>query len=393
MAMREPIPAVDIDLFIGRDSSGARYYFDGLIDEVRLSSVARYTSDFVPAPRLSADQDTVALWSFDGEGDVAQDSSGNGHHGVIVGATRSSVAPCAPTPDAGVDDSGLPGYVIIPAGGFTMGAPVGEPGSRSDEQPQHPVTITTPFWLKATPVTQDEWAAVAAAAPAWPMTNPSWFGPNGGGARCGGTCPVERVSWWDAVAWLNKLSTIQGLQPCYDFSGGTCSGTPGDGCAPGLSRCTGTYWCTAVRFEGLTCTGYRLPTEAEWEYATRAGATTGFWNGVITSTASVDPVLEASGWYARNSGNSARPVAQKLVSPWGLYDVHGNVWEFVHDWHGPYGSIPATDPTGGAAGSARVARGGAWNRPPQDCRSAIRGAGAPPGRYPYFGFRSSRSRP
>ena len=241
------------------------------------------------------------------------------------------------------------GYVPIAAGTFTMGSPSGETGRASDEGPQHPVTISRAFWLKSTEVTQDEWRSVMG-------NNPSGF------SSCGGSCPVESVSWLEAVDYLNRSSRSEGLQECYPN---------GDGSG----------------FLGLSCTGYRLPTEAEWEYAARAGTTTAYWSGTSESD------LARAGWYSANSGSTTHPVAQKAANAWGLYDVHGNVWEWVHDWYGPYGSGAATNPTGASTGSFRVNRGGSWSYDAQYCRSADRNGNTPGDRDYYLGFRPSRSIP
>ncbi|MEE8583520.1 MAG: formylglycine-generating enzyme family protein, partial [Acidobacteriota bacterium] len=126
---------------------------------------------------------------------------------------------------------------------------------------------------------------------------------------------------------------------------------------------------------------YRLPTEAEWEYAARAG-TTGDYAGN----------LDEVGWYEANSGNETHPVGEKKPNAWGLYDMHGNVWEWVHDWFSHYGSRPNpdTDPAGPASGSNRVIRGGGWSTPAQYCRSADRNGNWPGNRNSALGFRLLR---
>ena len=185
-------------------------------------------------------------------------------------------------PDSGPTPAPIVGdYVLIPAGSFMLGSPPSEPG-RDDDEAQHTVTISRPFFIKTTEVTQDEWISVMGVGF-------SYF------SSCGGNCPVESVSWLQAIAYLNRLSTAVRLQECYPN---------GDGSA----------------FIGLNCEGYRLPTEAEWEYAARAGTTTAYWAGVEEKD------LAQVGWYLGNSRSVTHPVALNDANPWGLYDVHGNVW-------------------------------------------------------------------
>ncbi len=250
-----------------------------------------------------------------------------------------------------------PGYVLIPAGTFTMGSPPSELGRDNDEILRQ-ATITGSFYMKATEVTQAEWAAVMGS-------NPSYF------PACGGNCPVEQVTWFDGVAYMNALSAAEGLQACYGAAGA---------------------------FAGLSCTGYRYPTESEWEYAARAGTTTAFHTGPITrGYPNPDPALDRAGWYLNNAGQqngnrTTHAVAQKEVNAFGLYDMHGNVWEWTHDWYGAYSSSSVVDSVGAQSGSDRVIRGGSWNDPPRGCRSAQR-IGHPGIRANYVGFRPSRSGP
>ena len=185
------------------------------------------------------------------------------------------------------------GYILVNPGCFTMGSPVGEEERFEDEQ-QHEVCITKAYYLKETEVTQREWREVMG-------TSPSYF------ESCGDTCPVENVSWFDAIAYCNTLSKKEGLPQCYLGSG------------------------KDITFVGLGCKGYRLPTEAEWEYAARAGAT-GARNGDLASVA----------WYEGNSDLKTHPARQKSANAWGFYDMLGNVWEWCSDWYSDsyYGSSP-----------------------------------------------------
>jgi len=245
-------------------------------------------------------------------------------------------------------------YVRIAPGVFTMGSPAGELGRGADEV-QHQVTITRAFLMKTTEVTQEEWQAVMGA-------NRSRF------EDCGGNCPVETVSWNDAVDYLNRLSDAAGLARCYDAN---------------------------RTFAGLGCLGYRLPTEAEWEYAARAGTQTAYHTGVNTQTLCnpVDPNLNLAGWYCRNAANTTHPVGEKQVNAWGLYDMHGNVWEWVQDWYAAYPAGAAVDPVGPAAGASRVVRGGSWSQDAQFARAANRRGNGPGDRDSSISFRPARSLP
>ena len=260
-------------------------------------------------------------------------------------------------------------WVRIKAGSFTMGSPSNEPG-RDDDERQHRVTITRDFWLQATEVTQGQWQEVM-------RNNPSRF------KNCGNNCPVEAVNWYEAVAYVNALSKREGLQECYRTGG--CSGTLGGGCTEWTKGryCRGDYQCSDVQFVGLDCAGYRLPTEAEWEYAARSGTTDSRYGD-----------LNAVAWHRDNSGSTTHRVGQKRASVWGLYDMLGNVLEWCHDWYGddyPSGSV--TDPTGSASGSLRVIRGGSWYTYARNTRAAFRYGLTPGTRLTRLGFRPSRSLP
>ena len=231
------------------------------------------------------------------------------------------------------------GYVRIAPGTFVMGSPTGEEG-HDDDETQHSVTITRAYCMKATEVTQGEWQSVMGS-------NPSNF------TSCGSNCPVERVSWEDAVGYANALSRREGLPECY--AGST--------------------------FTGLTCTGYRLPTEAEWEYAARAGTTAATYGN-----------LDSVAWYKENSGAATHPIRQKQPNAWGLYDMLGNVWEWTGDYYDTY-SGTVTNPSGPATGSSRVIRGGSWISFARYARAADRYYITPDIRGYDLGFRLSRTAP
>jgi formylglycine-generating enzyme required for sulfatase activity len=256
------------------------------------------------------------------------------------------------------------GMVYVPAGTFIMGSPTDEPGRGSDET-QHQVTLTGAIYVSTYEVTQSEWVAVMG----W---NESSFP--------GVNRPVETVTWYDAVSYCNQRSTADGLMPAYTLTGVVYSGNH-------ITSATVT-WNQAGN-------GYRLLTEAEWEYACRATSTTAFCNGGITNLqcTPLDPNLDQVGWYCGNASSMTHDVGGKTANASGLKDMHGNVWEWCWDRYGAYPAGQLTDPTGPASGSYRVMRGGCWSDYAQHCRSAYRTLIYPDGRGYFLGFRLSRTAP
>jgi cysteine-rich repeat protein len=250
-------------------------------------------------------------------------------------------------------------FVPIPAGTFTMGSPLNEPGRLDDETP-HQVTLTQDFEIQTTEVTQGQFEALMGYNPSYDR-------------ECGSTCPVEYLSWHEAAAYCNGLSAQAGLAACY-----TCFLVD---CEP--SAAYGTPY---------ECPGYRLPTEAEWEYAARAGTTTGTYNGTSTlmDCTNPNPILDPIAWFCGNSGNSLHATGGNTANAWGLYDVLGNVNEWVHDWYDTYpGDV--SEPWGPVAGSSRVLRGGCFNLGPRLARAAFRDDLVPSRRLSTLGFRPARS--
>jgi formylglycine-generating enzyme required for sulfatase activity len=228
----------------------------------------------------------------------------------------------------------------IPAGEFWMGDSDGDRNAFDDEKPRHKVKITQPFLLAKTKVTQALYEEVMGS-------NPSAFSPRGRYRekvkdRDTRLHPVESISWLDAVRFCNRLSEKKRLEPYYQIDGKTVTVRGGS--------------------------GYRLPTEAEWEYACRAGTDTSWSFGEKVND------LDSHAWYSANSGDITHPVAEKKANPWGLFDMHGNVPEWCWDRYDAeyYRKSPTSDPPGPGTGDARVHRGGAWNSLAEQTRSSSR---------------------
>jgi len=220
-------------------------------------------------------------------------------------------------------------FVLIPAGTFMMGPDEEDEGWIGDSETLHQVTITKPFYLQTMPVTQKQWESVMGK-------NPSHF-------KGHGSLPVENVSWSAVQRFILALNEIEGAKR------------------------------------------YRLPTEAEWEYACRAGSSAEFCFGDDPS------VLGEYAWYEENSDRRTHPVGRKKPNAWRLYDMHGNVWEWVKDFYADYPGGSVTDPVGRSRGFGHVFRGGSCYVPSEYCRSAVRGYNDPGNRSHPIGFRLLRT--
>jgi formylglycine-generating enzyme required for sulfatase activity len=233
-------------------------------------------------------------------------------------------------------------FVLIPAGTFIMGSPPGEAGRPNPEvlkeltgeakdiEKQHRTTISQPFYMQTTVVTQGQWRALMGNNPA-------------ANKDCGINCPVENVSWNDVQRFIGKLNEREGTDR------------------------------------------YRLPTEAEWEYAARAGSTAAYCFGADAKA------LGDYAWYIENAGFKTHPVEMKKPNAWGLHDMYGNVWQWIQDRHGDYPDGPVTDPAGPPSGEKRVQRGCSILESEFGCRSASRLHGMPGERNPLVGFRLIRT--
>ena len=271
-----------------------------------------------------------------------------------------------------IDNGITMGMVWIAPGAFTMGQ-----NDLMDEfgdwmgSTEHQVTLTRGFYMGVHVVTQEQFQAVMGH-------NPSHFSGSPATGETQERRPVENVNWYHAIAFANRLSISQGLEPVYYISGIDWETLE----FVNIPTTNSDAWNAVV--PNWNANGFRLATEAEWEFAARAGTTTEWSFGD-------DPAdLRYYAWYANNSNGMTREVGERKPNPWGLYDMHGNVWEWVWDRFDSFTADPATDPTGAVSGDVREFRGGSWSLPSEYARSALR-SGAPPHHWDSFlGFRVVR---
>jgi formylglycine-generating enzyme required for sulfatase activity len=246
---------------------------------------------------------------------------------------------------AGTNSIGME-FVMIPAGAFMMGSDDKDREAGPNEKPRHQVTISKPFHFGKYEVTQAQWEAVMGSSPYTLARSNPYYGLPGMAERLNKPSNPATVSWNDAQEFIQRLNKNEGHNR------------------------------------------YRLPTEAEWEYAARAGTTTAYSFGDDTSQ------LGRYAWHGEDfASGSTHQVGQKEPNAWGLYDVHGNVWEWVQDWYDEryYSQSPSVDPPGPSSGSGRVVRGGSWHQTATSWRSAFRRQYDPDYRGISIGFRLVRS--
>ncbi len=308
-----------------------------------MSAGLRMADDAAPAPTVPSSPEEAA--TSPEAVPVPETAAAPAPEAAVVPAT-----PATPVvPDAA--DEARFDWVRVPAGSYVRGCTPGQADlCHKSERPAHEVTVSYDLWVGRTEVTQGQYKAVMG-------DTPHTF------EGCGADCPVETVSWFDAVRFANALSEKEGLEACYVVDGTTVS------------------WP-----KGAACMGYRLPTEAEWEHAARGGQDLPYGH-----TASVDE----AGWTVSNAGGRPHPAATLAPNAYGIHDMVGNVWEWTWDWKGKYSKKSVTDPTGPDAPSKkeprRMLRGGSWAMFTSVATVATRNSHAPNRADPNTGIRLVRT--
>ena len=295
--------------------------------------------------------------------DTAPPDAGRQDGPFVDAAPPDAISPDIPQVKPGA-------WVTVKKGSFQMGSPSTEScreASGTGRETQHEVFLTRDLEVLSTEVTQGQFQALMGYSPAF-------F------SLCGKDCPVERATWHDAAAYCNALSAQKGKSKCYN-----CTGTK-----ESITCSQPTAYAGAKLYD---CPGYRLPTEAEWEYVYRAGTTSAFYNGSIVSCVGSDSNADKIGWYNMNASVKTHPVGKKAPNAHGIYDMAGNVYEWVNDWYQyDLGSATKKDPSGPATGTTRVVRGGGLGSYARSLRAANRWDITPSSRFPNIGFRCVRTK-